>query len=189
MTLDTVRPHKGGLAMLRRLILFSAIVAGLLYATQASAAIVLFDIQLDGLQETPPVATPGFGTGSLTLDDVTGGYTINGTFNDLIGTSTDAHIHGPAAIGVGPAGVIVGLTVDVGVSSGAFSGAGTFTAPQMTDLLAGLYYVNIHSSIEPGGEIRGQITQVPEPASVVLIALGGVALAVASRIRRRRNTA
>ncbi|MEX2113185.1 MAG: CHRD domain-containing protein [Pirellulales bacterium] len=175
--------------MIRRSILFSAIVAGLCCAPHATAATILFDILLDGLQETPPVATTGIGSGSLTLDDLTGDYTISGTFSDLLGTSNNAHIHGPAAVGVGPAGVIVGLIFDFGVTSGAFSGAGTFTAPQMADLLAELYYVNIHSSIQPGGEIRGQITQVPEPASVVLMAVGGLALTAVWRARRRRTAA
>jgi hypothetical protein len=43
-----------------------------------------------------------------------------------------------------------------------------------TALLAGLSdgesYLNIHSSVSPGGEIRGFLAPVPEPSSVVLLA-------------------
>jgi hypothetical protein len=149
----------------------------------------LFDIVLDGAQETPPVATPATGVGSLSLNDATGAYTISGTFEDLIGTSNNAHIHGPAAVGVGPAGVVVGLTFDFGVFDGTFSGAGTFNATQMAELLDELYYVNIHSTFRPGGEIRGQILlqPIPEPASVVMLALGGVFVAAAVRRQRRKK--
>jgi hypothetical protein len=167
-----------------RALLLSSLIAVCLSASASQALNLEFAINLDGLQETPPVATPATGTGSLFLDDVTGSYTISGTFQDLIGTSNNAHIHGPAAIGAGPAGVIHGLTFDFGVSSGTYSGANTFTAPQMADLINGLYYVNIHSSFAPGGEIRGQILLVPEPGTGALVALGIMGLAV-----RRRSVA
>jgi hypothetical protein len=54
----------------------------------------------------------------------------------------------------------------------------------MADLINGLYYVNIHSSFAPGGEIRGQILLVPEPGTGALVALGIMGLAV-----RRRSVA
>jgi hypothetical protein len=171
--------------MRRNPTLVLALAALLVCANRTQAATVMFDIFLDGLQETPPVATPATGTGSLTLDDLTGDYTIAGDFQDLIGTSNNAHIHGPAAVGVGPAGVVVGLTFDFGVTTGTFSGAGTFTAGQMADLLDDLYYVNIHSTFRPGGEIRGQIVQVPEPGSMALLACGALGLIVAATRRAR----
>lgn len=162
------------------LVVVCSLVAG------AQAATVYFDINLDGLQEVPPVATPGYGLGTLTLDDATGDFSISGNFYDLIGTTTVSHIHGAGGIGVN-AGVVVALTVDLGVSTGTFSGAGTFTAPQMTDLLNELYYVNVHSTFKPGGEIRGQIrvSDVPEPSSLALLSGGGLAMAIAWRRRRK----
>jgi hypothetical protein len=33
----------------------------------------------------------------------------------------------------------------------------TLNAEQVTDLKAGLYYVNLHSATYPNGEIRGQL--------------------------------
>lgn len=133
---------------------------------------------LDGLQEVPPVATPGTGMATMTLDDVTNQFTMTGSFSNLIGTTNNAHVHGPAAVGV-PAGVLFGITFDFGVSSGNFSFNGVITPTQAGHILAGNTYINLHSTFRPGGEIRGQI--VPEPST--LLALGLTALVAA---RRRR---
>jgi len=45
---------------------------------------------------------------------------------------------------------------------------GTTLAEQLPSILAGLSYINFHTVQFPGGEIRGQIQVVPEPASVLL---------------------
>jgi hypothetical protein len=182
------RPAAEGGVLMNRLRLLVAFVVVLACTSGASAAIIHFTAFLDGAQETPPVATPATGTGKLTLDDSTGAYSITGTFANLIGTSNNAHIHGPAAVGVGPAGVVFGLTFDFGVTSGNYSGAGVMTALQMTELKSDLYYVNIHSTFRPGGEIRGQLL-IPEPGTFVLLGLGGVALAAMAWRRRRAANA
>jgi len=165
--------------MLRVRTLLSAI-AVCLAASLSQAATFQFDANLDGLQETPPNASPGFGFGSLFLDDTTGNWSVtNGVFQDLIGTANNAHIHGPAPAGT-PAGVVVGLTFDP-ATSGTWGGSGTFTAAQMADLMNELYYVNIHSTTFPGGEIRGQLLLVPEPSTATLLGLGIALFAVRRR--------
>jgi len=43
-------------------------------------------------------------------------------------------------------------------ASGTISGTATLTASQNDDLLGGKMYVNIHTSANPAGEIRGQVS-------------------------------
>ena len=164
--------------------------AALLFATSAGATSYTLSASLDGAQETPPVVTGGTGTMTGTYDDVTNILLWSGTFGSLNSGTTNAHFHGPAAVGVGPAGVQVGMTASTGdvfplaVTSGAYSGSATITDLQEADLLNGLWYVNIHTTTSAGGEIRGQVyaVVVPEPSTAALLALGLVALA---RVRQR----
>lgn len=144
----------------------------------AQAAVHNLTATLDGLQETPPVVTPGSGAATMTLDDVTNQFTLTGTFQNLIGPTSAAHVHGPAPVGA-PAGVLFGILFDLGVASGNFSFNGVITPAQTQTILDGLAYINIHTNFRPGGEIRGQIT--PEPSSLALLGAGLIGL-----IRRRR---
>jgi hypothetical protein len=155
-----------------------ALLATITLALPAQATLWTFDpILLDGFQETPPVATPATGTATATLDDITNQFILSGSFSNLIGTSSDAHVHGPASVGVGPAGVLFPITFDFGVTTGNFSFNGLISPANTAHLLAGNGYINIHSTFRPGGEIRGQILNpVPEPATFVLLALGAFGL-------------
>lgn len=153
--------------------------AALSISTLASADVVSFQFSLDGLQESPPNASPGIGQATVMLDTVTGNVNVTGTFEGLIGTTTAAHIHGLAAPGVN-AGVILALTIDVGVTSGSFTGAGTLTAPQTLGMVDGLTYINVHTTFAPGGEIRGQV--VPASSTCAALSLAGLA-----GMRRRRR--
>ena len=64
-----------------------------------------------------------------------------------------AHFHGPAAPGVA-AGVAVPLAAPL---ASPINGMATLTDGQIGDLRAGLWYINIHTAQNPGGEIRGQL--------------------------------
>lgn len=147
-------------------------------ASSANATVHNLTASLDGLQETPPVATPGFGSATMTLDDVTNMFTLTGTFQDLIGTTNNAHVHGPAPIGT-PAGVMFGITFDFGVTSGNFSFNGVISDAHEQAILDGLTYINIHTTFRPGGEIRGQI--LPEPSSLAMLGLGLLGVSVRRR--------
>ena len=153
----------------------------------ASANVWLLEANLDGLQEVPPNASPAFGLFNGTLDDVSGAFTVTtGTYQDLLGGSSAVHLHGLAGPGVS-AGVIIGLTLDTpGATTGTFSGGGVLTAPQITGVLAGNTYINIHSSVFPGGEIRGQVFLTPEPGSIVMLATGAIAVIALARRRRKK---
>ncbi len=155
-----------------------AVAGASLLAASASADIRVYEFTLDGLQEVGPVATPGFGSAAVTLDDVTGQVLVIGTFDSLIGTTTAAHLHGLAPAGAN-AGVLFPLVIDIGVTSGNFSGAGVLNAAQIQGMIDGETYLNVHTSFRGGGEIRGQV--VPAPATLGALGLG---LMAASRRRR-----
>ncbi|MBC7903499.1 MAG: CHRD domain-containing protein [Gemmatimonadaceae bacterium] len=115
-------------------------------------------IVMDGNQENP--AKPGAWNGLLDVeynkDTRTLYYKI--TWNSLSGAPTAAHIHGAAKRGVN-AGVIQTFSGFPAAAAGTFSGSVFFdgVALKETDLFAGELYVNVHTALNPGGEIRGQI--------------------------------
>ena len=146
-------------------------------ATPTRAAIINLQAVLDGLQEVPPVATLGSGTGMFTLDTGTGDFNYNISFAGLLAPETASHIHKAQA------GVNGGVVFSLPLGSPKV-GLIVLSPAQQADLLAGLYYVNVHSSFRPGGEIRGQISEVPEPASAGLAAIGGLCIAALALIRR-----
>jgi hypothetical protein len=61
------------------------------------------------------------------------------------------------------------------------------TEDQQSVLIAGDMYVNVHSVDLPGGEIRGQLAVVPEPATFLLMGSGLMVLGVAMRRRMSRT--
>jgi hypothetical protein len=65
-----------------------------------------------------------------------------------------AHFHGPAAPGAN-----AGVALPIGAAGMASPAAGSATLndAQVADLLAGRWYINIHTATHPGGEIRGQV--------------------------------
>jgi hypothetical protein len=121
----------------------------------ASAKIYSIRATLSGANEVPANASTATGTAIGTFDDVSLLLNLTITFNGLTTHANAAHIH-KAVVGVN--GPVIIPFIDVPAATlGTFSYSGTLIATRATDLLAGLYYVNIHNTSFPGGEIRGQL--------------------------------
>ena len=144
----------------------------LLISTQAQAQTVTFTANLHGGNEVPGVVTGSAGTSTVTWNTATrtGTYRVD-VFNMPVGT-TASHIHvGAAGVG-GP--VVINFTVPAGGISNDFGLTGTFACSDVVvraaqginscedfeqSLLLGNAYVNVHSTANPGGEIRGQLVR------------------------------
>jgi hypothetical protein len=131
-----------------------AIVTLIAATATAEAEVRRFTADLNGTQEQPAVVTQGRGTARLTLDTDTRKLTWNITYSNLSGPAMAAHIHGPAQPGQN-AGVLINLAPQ-GMKS-PLAGSADLTDAQMTDLLAGKYYINVHTDQNKAGEIRGQL--------------------------------
>ena len=166
-------------------VLFLGTVAAFSFASPTSADTHTLYALCSGAQEVPPNGSLGTGLCTITMDDVTGAVSVTGSFSGLGTSATLAHIHGLAAPGVN-AGIIVTLT-ETGGTSGSVFGSGTLTPAEVTGMLGGLTYINIHSMAIGTGEIRGQITaSVPSmswPYAVVLavLAVAGCAFVLSRR--------
>lgn len=123
----------------------------------------VFNAELNGANEAPdPVTTNATGTATFTLIDATT-LTYDLTVSD-IDSVTAAHIHVGAA--GQPGGVIVplfggpttGLDFTGSLASGTITEATGMTFDSlMTRMRNGSLYANVHTQVNKGGEIRGQI--------------------------------
>jgi hypothetical protein len=116
-----------------------------------------FSNMLTGAQENPPVASQGQGIIVGFYDDVSNVISYGISFNDLTGNTTAGHFHAPAPVGTNAPVIIGYMGFPTGVKSGLYTNTHVLNATQEAQLLAGLWYSNIHTSTSPGGEIRGQI--------------------------------
>jgi hypothetical protein len=130
---------------------FAVIVAG-----SASAATEKFHATLEAASEVPPSKSTGSGEATASLDTATHELTYDVTFSGFASDVTAAHIHGPA-----PEGKNAGVVVPLGnAPKSPIHGSAKLTPDQEKELVAGMYYVNVHSKNHPGGAIRGQLTEV-----------------------------
>jgi hypothetical protein len=123
----------------------------------ASAASLHFTASLKGSDETPPNATTGTGSVDATLDTSSKAFSYTVTYSGLTGPAVAAHFHKGAP---GVSGPPV-LPVPKSALSSPMKGQATLTDDQVKDLTAGQWYFNIHTAANPGGEVRGQVTQTP----------------------------
>jgi hypothetical protein len=158
-------------------VLFLAVLVTL----SSRAGVVYFDISPAGTDaavglspsnQVPPVTNSTgsggpisagvvFDTNTMVLQ-VAIGYGSAAGFTDLTGPAIDMHIHGPAAPGQNGE-PLVELSPYNFVSSvdpahgGIIFGNIAFPTNAVSNLLAGLTYINIHTAANTNGEIRGQL--------------------------------
>ena len=138
--------HKGWLPLGAALI-FAISAFGSFSSTAAAADI---KVTLAGDQEVPPVKTAGAGTGTIIIGT---DRTVSGSVKSTGIAGTAAHIHEAAPGKNGP--VIVPLAKD-GDTYSVAAGA-KLTDAQFASFQAGNLYVNVHTTANSGGEIRGQL--------------------------------
>jgi len=110
---------------------------------------------LAGTNEVPPNVSPATGTATLTLDAAKLLHVHVDCMN-LTTAITASHIHCCAAVGSN-AGVKFPLIPPQPAACPIDITVGPLTATDEANLNGGLMYVNIHTTMFPGGEIRGQV--------------------------------
>ncbi|MEJ6979049.1 CHRD domain-containing protein [Pedobacter sp. P351] len=118
-------------------------------------------VQLSGSQEVPSNNSTGTGTAQITFDPVSKIITYNMSWQlgSTTATTTNMHFHGAEnGSDLISSGVVIGITGFTTASSGTISGSTrALTDVEVNQLLAGKWYLNIHSSTIQAGELRGNI--------------------------------
>jgi hypothetical protein len=182
----------------------SLIALALALTVRAGAAVMTWDAHLNSAQEIPPNPSTASGYGTVSFDDSTNVLTLDLAWQGLSGDGMQAHIHCCVASPPGNAGIAVdlwlmatpqpptgtfNLVFDLDLTNpfrATFTAANGGTALSAFAALAAAMndgdraYYNIHTMMWPGGEIRGNLSPVPEPATVVAV-LSGLGLVMFRR--------
>ena len=134
--------------------LLSALAFSAVVAQAAPQHAMHFVAALSGASEVPAVTSEGKGSVQATLNSKRTSLSWKVTYSGLSGPVTGAHFHGPAMAGEN-AGVAIPLS---GALKSPITGNTKVTAAQAAELLAGKWYVNLHTAANPNGEIRGQVS-------------------------------
>jgi hypothetical protein len=143
--------------LLLRSVLAGLACAAIVIVAPAMAETVSLKASLSPRNEVPPAKSNGAGEVTATYDTASKKLSWKGTYSGLTGPATMAHFHGPAGPGKN-AGMAVPMFAG-GAAKSPFTGAVTLTDAQAKQLLAGKWYVNVHTEANTAGEIRGQLTK------------------------------
>jgi len=118
-------------------------------------------VTLSGAQETPAITSTGTGSAKLIFDPLlkTLNYNMTWTLGSSSATTMGMHFHGAEdGSDLKNSGVVFGITGFSTANTGTISGTTVpLTDVQVAQLLAGKWYLNIHSSTNGSGELRGNI--------------------------------
>ena len=163
--------------------------ASLMLAAPADAVVVPLNAHLTGCQEVPPVSTAAQGFAYMPYDMSARKFSLN---VDVTGITLDqltgSHIY------LGALGANGSAIYDLDGPSSWYSDTNgihlrltdlTFPTQYESDLLAGNTYINVNTAQYPAGEIRGQLSPIPEPATLAYVAFGAAPMLITLKRRRR----
>lgn len=120
--------------------------------------------KLSGFEVVPAVNSTGEGTASLTVNDQSGVLSGSVSVIGLKGVPTIAHLHEGAPGGNGS--IMLTLEADADFPNRFSVPANTVLTPeQLQSVLSGQSYWQVHSTVEPAGELRAQV--IPSDSSLV----------------------
>ena len=147
----------------------TAVAALLIGTAAASAQSVVASATLGGGEETPVLLSGGAAVAEVAIDPVAKEFAITLRVYNIPTSTTAAHIHVGAKGVAGPvvldfpniAGRVGDFTTTFRVGDASFRAAPTIGINTIDDVIqavaTGNAYVNIHTSTNPAGEIRGQL--------------------------------
>ena len=142
----------------RRLVIMGAalgLIGSVALAPMAQAAPVSFTVPLSGAQQVPPVKTKGHGLAHLTYNAASHMLSWSVSYSGLSSPVTMAHFHHAAAGKNGP--VAIWISKKGAKVPDPIKGSAKLTAAEAKDMMAGDWYINLHTKKHPAGEIRGQV--------------------------------
>ena len=158
---------------MRRVVVAAAAVIVMGLASPAQAQIIRFTATLHGGNETPAVLTGAFAQATVDVD--MGTQTVSWVIDvfNLPSGINNAHFHVGAPGIAGPTIINIPFTAS---QSNDFRLSGSATSANLTPrgdqgirswddaiqaIVGGQTYLNIHTAVNGGGEIRGQVIRVP----------------------------
>jgi len=117
---------------------------------------ILISAKIDGTQQVPTVTTSATGVAGLFLNGNRDTLCVNINFTGLSGAPTGIHIHDALTGSNGPVVFDLGPFISGNKVSAIITGS-TLSQSFIAKLLNGGYYINIHTTANPNGEIRGQL--------------------------------